>query len=306
MKHTLKITLLILGLFIATQLLGLVILNDYRPEVLVFTFNGTEVNQTVHNLPYGLEPPQQEPAYSLISFIIAFILAIGLMVAIMKSNLIIIMRIWFAIVIVLALSVSLYALLPDHAAKTLSAGGLALLLAAWKLGKGNKYIHNATEVLVYPGIAALLVPILSVSTIFIILILMSLYDAWAVWHSGFMQKLAHYQMQEVKIFSGLFIPYMVKGTQALLHKARKTGKMPKGLKIQVAILGGGDLIFPLLCAGTVFFAHGLIPALFIIVGSTLALAYLLLASQKGKFYPALPYLTVGCVLGYLPTLVSNL
>lgn len=303
MKHTLRITLIIIGLFLITQLLGLFILNDYRPEVLVFTFNGTDINQTVHNLPYGLEPPQQEPEYSLISFIIAFIVAIGIMIAIMKSNLIVIMRIWFATVIVLALSVSLYALLPDHAGKALTAFGCALLLTAWKLGKGNKYIHNATEVLLYPGIAALLVPLLSVPTIFIILVLMSLYDAWAVWHSGFMQKLAKYQMHEVKIFSGLFIPYMVKGTQALLQRARTTGKMPKGLKIQVAILGGGDLIFPLLCAGTVFFTSGLIPALGVILGSTLALAYLLLASQKGKFYPALPYLTVGCILGYLVSLL---
>lgn len=303
MKHTFKITLTILTLFVLTQLLGLVILNEYRPEILVFTFNGTEVNQTVHNLPYGLEPPSQEPEYSLISLVIAFIIALGLMVAIMKSNLVIIMRIWFATVIVLALSVSVYALLPDYAGRAMYAFGIALLLTAWKLGKGNKYIHNITEVLVYPGIAALLVPLLSVSTIFIVLILMSLYDAWAVWHSGFMQKLAKYQMHEVKIFSGLFIPYMVKGTAALLKKARTTGKMPKGLKIQVAILGGGDLIFPLLCAGTIFFTSGLIPALYIILGSTCALAYLLFASQKGKFYPALPYLTVGCILGYLASLL---
>lgn len=299
MKHSLRIIFIVLALFCITQFLGLLVLNEYRPEVLVFTFNGTELNQTVHNLPYGLEPPQQEPTYALASFIIAFIIAISALVLIMKTNLILVMRIWFATVIVLALSVSLYALLPEHAGKALTAFGLALILSAWKLVKGNKYIHNATELLIYPGIAALLVPLLSVKTIFLLLILMSFYDAWAVWHSGFMQKLAKYQMSEVKIFSGLFIPYMVKGTHSLLQKAKKTGKMPKGLKIQVAILGGGDLIFPLLCTGAVFFAQGFLPALWIIVGSTLALAYLLLASEKSKFYPALPYLTLGCIFGYL-------
>jgi presenilin-like A22 family membrane protease len=132
---------------------------------------------------------------------------------------------------------------------------------------------------------------------------MSSYDIWAVWHSGFMQKLAKYQMQEVKVFAGLFIPYMVKGTKQMLMKARKTGRIPKGLKITVAILGGGDLIFPLLCAGTFYFSYGLAPALWIIAGSTLALTYLLYSSQKGKFYPALPYLTVGCMLGYLLSLL---
>lgn len=303
MKHSLRITLIILCLFLATQLIGLAVLNDYRPEVIVFTFNGTDLNQTVHNLPYGLEPPAQEPSYSLISFIIAFVIALVIMVAIMKSNLVIIMRVWFALVIIIALAVSLFALLPDHPLKKGSALLLAGILSAWRFWKGNKYIHNVTELLIYPGIAALLVPLLSIPTIFALLLLMSLYDIWAVWHSGFMQTLAKYQMQEVKIFSGLVIPYMIKGTQALLQKARKTGKMPKGLKIQVAILGGGDLIFPLLCAGTVFFAKGLIPALWIIAGSTLALAYLLLISQKGKFYPALPYLTVGCILGYAVSLL---
>ncbi len=302
MKHTLRITFIIIALFLATQLIGLAVLNDYRPQVIMFTFNGTDINQTVHNLPYGLEPPQQTPEYSLVSLLLAFVIALAVMVAIMKSRIVIIMKVWFSVVICIALAVSIHALLPHTPYRATLAVVLAVLLGAWKLGKGNKYVHNGTELLIYPGVAALLVPLFSIPTIFAVLIFMSLYDMWAVWHSGFMQKLAHYQMKEGKIFSGLFIPYMGNGTKALLAKARKTGKFPKGLKIQVAILGGGDLIFPLLCAGTIFFAQGLIPALFIVAGSTLALTYLLLAAEKGKFYPALPYLTVGCVIGYLPTL----
>ena len=264
MKHTLRVTLMILALFCITQFLGLVVLHEYRPEVQTITFNGTEVNQTIHNLPYGLEPPQQEPSFSLISFVLAFILSLALLIALIKAHMAFFIRIWFSLVTVLALAVTFYALLPDHILKTWFAGGLAVISTAWKLGKGNKYIHNITEVLLYPGIAALFVPLLSPFTVFILLILLSSYDIWAVWHSGFMQKLATYHMQEVKMFPGLVIPYMIKGTKKLLLKARKTGKLPKGLKVQVAILGGGDLIFPLLCAGTFYFAYGLVPALLII------------------------------------------
>jgi hypothetical protein len=50
-------------------------------------------------------------------------------------------------------------------------------------------------------------------------------------------------------------------------------------------------------AGVVFRALGLIPALLIVLGATLALAGLFYASKKGKFYPAMPFITAGCFVG---------
>jgi len=66
--------------------------------------------------------------------------------------------------------------------------------------------------------------------------------------------------------------------------------------VQVAILGGGDIIFPMILAGIVLNSFGIIPALIVIAGATSALGYLFYTSEKGKFYPAMPFISVGCFL----------
>jgi hypothetical protein len=44
---------------------------------------------------------------------------------------------------------------------------------------------------------------------------------------------------------------------------------------------------------------GIIPALVISASATLALLYLFVMARKGKFYPAMPFLTIGMYLGMM-------
>ena len=80
----------------------------------------------------------------------------------------------------------------------------------------------------------------------------------------------------------------------------------------MAILGGGDVIFPIITSGVVLmtqfvnlpfglkpFIGGFIPALFVIFGATLGLTLLFLFSEKKKFYPAMPFITAGIFLGII-------
>jgi len=69
------------------------------------------------------------------------------------------------------------------------------------------------------------------------------------------------------------------------------------MKINLAILGGGDVVFPIITAGIVLRTMGLLPALFIIAGATIALYLLFAYSKKGKFYPAMPFITAGLLAG---------
>jgi hypothetical protein len=126
-----------------------------------------------------------------------------------------------------------------------------------------------------------------------------------------MQKLAKYQMNTLGVFSGFFLPYADKKTKAkikllkqkylnrpdLLEKNVKKYK----LKINLAILGGGDVIFPIITAGIFLKAYGILPALIITLFATLSLTYLLLTAEKKKFYPAMPFLTIGIYLGMILT-----
>src|SRR3989338_7139715 len=156
--------------------------------------------------------------------------------------------------------------------------------------------------MIYPGIAVVFIPLLNIWTIIILLILISLYDAWAVWHSGFMQKMANFQINELKIFGGFFVPYLNKKQRAQVKNARllmKQGKKPKTskMKVNLAILGGGDVVFPIITAGVILRTLGLTQALFVTAGATIALFLLFTYSQKGKFYPAMPFITAGLLAG---------
>jgi presenilin-like A22 family membrane protease len=189
---------------------------------------------------------------------------------------------------------------------------LALGLSFIKIFKRNFIIHNLTELLIYPGIATLFVPILNLWSVGVLLILILIYDIWAVWHSGIMQKMAKYQINNLKVFSGFFVPYIPKEMKNKLKKIKKSKLKNKKIKVSLAILGGGDVIFPIITAGVIMqtssvalpfglhnFVGGLIPALFIVFGATLGLALLFMFSEKKKFYPAMPFITAGIFLGLI-------
>ncbi|MFH0711971.1 MAG: presenilin family intramembrane aspartyl protease [archaeon] len=316
MKHKLSITILLLSIFLATQFIGLFVINAYTPITIMNPQTGEITHSKINDLPFGLQTPDDEQP-TFYNLILAFLFAIALIFILMKYKWKTIIRLWFFVVTILALSISLnaflkmshYQLLTTH--YSLIALAIAIPLASLKIFKPNVYSHNLTELLIYPGIAAVFVPILvrPAATTFLgkiwpiatLLILISLYDAWAVWKSGIMQKMASFQMNELKIFGGLMIPSLSKKVQTEIKKIKqkyKGKKIPakikkKKFKVNLAILGGGDIIFPIITAGVFLRTFGLIPALFVTAGAFIALTYLFAITKKDKAYPAMPYITVG-------------
>ncbi len=294
MKHKLKITLILLSMFLVTQFLGLYVVHYY--------------SLAGHALPFGLQSPQPQTASdygSLFTGILfAFVFAILLFFFLTKFKISFVLKAWFFIVVVMALSIFFLAIIPKNLNYALTiALAIALVLAFEKIYRQNIVVHNLTELLVYPGIAAVFVPLLNVWTVVILLIVISLYDMWAVWHSGVMQKMAEYQIDNLKIFSGFFVPYASKGTKARIKKwkATLTKKQlsKKKVKVNLAILGGGDVVFPIIAAGVVLLSQGFFQALFVTFGATLGLSYLFFFAQKKKFYPAMPFISTGIFIGMI-------
>ncbi|HLC53582.1 MAG TPA: presenilin family intramembrane aspartyl protease [Candidatus Nanoarchaeia archaeon] len=296
MKHSVVITLILLGMFILSQAIGLAVTAAYLPDVTpAVAENGTLINVTTYHLPYGMEPPEEvRPQQSLVSIVIALIIAITIMVLLMKFRAEIFLRLWFFAVVSIALGITLNAAVKTVPYASLFVLIIAIPLAYFKVFQRNIIVHNITEVLIYPGIAAIFVPLLSIPTTIILLVIISAYDMYAVWHSGFMQRLAHYQIRTLRVFSGFFIPYLTAQAKANLMHRPKAGKK---VKVNVAILGGGDVVFPIIVAGVVLREFSLLPALLVTGGATLALAILFYLSEKGKFYPAMPFISLGCFLG---------
>ena len=295
MKHPLKLTSILLVMFLVTQLIGLFVVNFYlSPET---------------TLPFGLEPPEieeQSQYYGLFTgIIIAFIIAISLLFFMTKLKIHFVLKLWFFFVVVLALALSLFTL--TNSFDTLTAGIpiiatlIALPLAIVKIFGRNFLVHNATELLIYPGIASVFVPLLNVPTVVGLLVIIALYDMWAVWHTGMMQKMAKYQMNNLKIFTGFFVPYLDRKTRQKIKAWKKN--LPKSklkkkkVSVNVAILGGGDIVFPIIAAGVMLKTLGLASALLVILGAFTALAYLFSITKKKKFYPAMVFITPGILLG---------
>ena len=288
MKHSLKITIILVLVFFLAQLVGLAVTDRYIDYERTTPEMRAEGNITWAALPYNIERPEIEETSSFLYIIIAILLGTIIVLFLIKFKKVNWWKIWFFLAVLITLTVAFAAFVPETVALV-----LAIILAAIKIFKPNIIIHNLTELFIYGGLAAIFVPIMNVFAIFILLILISLYDMYAVWKSQHMVKLAKFQAS-TKIFAGLFIPYN-------LPKKPKKGVKTKLIKVKVqnAILGGGDIGFPLIFAGVVMKQFGFYKTLIIPIVATIALLLLFLKSKKDKFYPAMPFLTAGCLIGYV-------
>ncbi|MFH0831601.1 MAG: presenilin family intramembrane aspartyl protease [archaeon] len=310
MKHNLKITALLLAMFLFTQLLGLAVINAYSPRIEKVFVNGTVQNVTVQTeIPYGMQPPEMQPWEALQSIGVSIILAVIIMFFLMKKRADLLLRVWLFSVVVISIAIAFNAgfmKLSFLSGTQMLAFVLAFPLAFYKIFQRNIIIHNATELLIYPGIAVIFVPILNVWAAAALLALIAVYDVYAVWHSGFMQKLAKFQMNQLKVFTGFFVPYVAKKDRIIIERMKslpQKEKMQKfkklKIKVNLAILGGGDITFPLIFAGVILRTSGLLHAIIVPLAATLALLLLFAVAKKGKFYPAMLFLSPACILAWL-------
>ena len=323
MKHKLSITITILAMFLAIQFLGLYVVDSYSPvqKQVINPETGELENVSVNPLPKIFQTPEPKEEkdfwFFFIQIIPAFIIAILLIIILSKYKLKFFMRLWFFVVIVLALYLTINAFLMQIPYQNMFIYSIiiAFILAIVKIYRPHFIFHNITEFMIYPGIAAVFVPILNIWTVSLLLVLISFYDVWAVWHSGIMQKMAKFQMNELKIFGGLMIPYFSEKVRNKIKKIKQKAKKAKTkkqkqkirnkkVKISLAILGGGDIVFPIIAAGVVMRTPGfsITDALFVTFGALAGLTYLMIITKKNKYYPAMPFITAGIFIGLILSL----
>jgi presenilin-like A22 family membrane protease len=284
MKYDFKTIFVLISLFFISQVVGLGILyKDMKVEVV----NGTQ--QVFH--PETVLGPRPEVSgwESFVWIITAIATSTIILLVIIKIGIVNIWKLLFFGSIFLAITLSLGVLI-----NPVLAFIIAFILALIKIFKPNVIIHNITEVLMYSGIAVMLVPLFELKWVIALLLAISLYDFYAVFKSKHMVTMAKFQIKS-KVFAGIMIPY----------KAVKKGKQKK---IVGAIIGGGDVAFPLMFSGVVMeslvkfsqltkgmaFVKTLIIPIFI----CLTLLFLLFKGKEGKFYPAMPFITASCLIAY--------
>lgn len=296
MKHPARVVLVILAVWIVAQIIGLFIVEHYATAAL----------------PSGIERPQlsasQVPWYLLVGIAIGT----GLVLVLARFRQRKLWALWFGVAVFLLSYIALSAFLVSIAAFLGSAAFVWLKLDRrlhWTL-------RNLPELFLYGGIAAVFAPMLTIPIALIVLAGISVYDAIAVWQSKHMITLARFQIDS-GLFAGFSMPKEGKAERTertseseraarttaktrpkkTLAKARADKAQASGHASGSAILGGGDFAFPLVYTSTLLIWTGWIPAVAATVGGYLALLGLFSISKDGRFYPAMPFLAVGLIIG---------
>lgn len=299
MKHNPRILIWLLGLFLVAQYVGLFVVNAY----IDYPTSLETGNFTVTDLPaiagQAVERPVVEERYSPIFLVGAIVLGTVLLLLIIRWGKTMIWKVWFFLAVAFSLHFSAFAFFKDFLYGAWISLGLAVVFAFWKIWRPSIIIQNLTEVFLYGGLAAIFFSVVNVKAMIIILILVSFYDMYAVWKSKHMIKLAKFQTKS-GIFAGLLLPYrMPKHVRKVKISKSKKVKAVKG--VRMAVLGGGDIGFPLLFAASVLKEYALIGqgwlALLIPPFAGIALIMLLTLGKQNRFYPAMPFITIGCFVG---------
>jgi len=285
MKYDFKTMFILVSLFLISQIIGLGIL--YKDmEVKIGPTGAQEIVHTETVLGPRPEIQGFETFVWLISATAISTVMVLIIVWLKKVN-------WwkslFFISVFLTIALALGTLMDPTFAFL-----LAFIIAVWKIYRPNAIIHNVAQVLMFSGIAVLLVPLFDLIWIVVLLIVISLYDVYAVYKSKHMVKMALFQVKS-KLFAGISLP---------LKKVKK-GRRKR--KVKAAIIGGGDVAFPLLFAGVVMenliklglaIEIAFLKTLIIPIIVSLTLIVLFLKGGEGKFYPGMPFLTAGCLIAY--------
>lgn len=222
-------------------------------------------------LPFGIQPPDIEKSQSPAYFLVSLVIITLIMLSLFKLRMRLMAQLLFGSAFVTAATISLSVFIDGTVAFVLAA-----LVTIIVIKDRDIFMHNFLQIMTYGGASAVFMPILNLFSVSVLFIALSLYDIIAVFGTKHMIALAR-QGADLGIFPGIFI-------------------INKG---ESAVLGGGDLAMPMLLAGVLLRDFGMLQAFGAVFGAFLGLIALILIGEKKKFYPALPFVGAGSLLGLL-------
>ncbi len=169
-------------------------------------------------------------------------------------------------------------------------------LVLWWVKKPSVLIQDICMILAIAGVGSSLGVTFTPLAVVFLLIIFSIYDFIAVYKTKHMVKMAK-EMIENKAILALVIPQTLYGFKENLGEIKLGG--------QFLILGGGDVIFPLLLSASLIpqgVINSFIVAIFAVVG--LSVSFYIFSSQKFRqAIPALPPIALFSIIGFLITLI---
>ena len=164
------------------------------------------------------------------------------------------------------------------------------------LKRHTVFLHNLVLIMVFAGAGAGLGLNFQPKMLAMLLFIFSIYDWVAVYKTKHMVKMAK-EMVESKAILGFIIPQKIADFKSEVKETEVGGRF--------LILGGGDIVFPLMFAVSLIpqgILKSLIVALFSLIG--LFVGFLIFINQKTKRpMPALPPIALFSIIGYFLTTI---
>ncbi|HLP79715.1 MAG TPA: presenilin family intramembrane aspartyl protease [Acidobacteriota bacterium] len=299
MKDRIPLSVYLVILFIMAQTVGILILQEY----IDFESTQGSGNTTLIESAYVVVPPKVEnESLSFILIIVALIAGTALILLLIKLGRMLIWKLWFFLSVSIALVFAFYPFLLHVFSANVSlviAIVIALTGAFFKIFRPVMFVHTFTELFMYGGLAALFVPIIDLTAAVSMLLILSVYDFYMVNKSGQMVTLAQAQLKH-QVLAGLYVSRTNDLPKPVELGEGEQVEVKKGRSSQ-AMIGGGDIAFPMFFAGALMKANwvGISPfqtGIIAAICATLGIIMLFAFSRQQKFYPAIPFITAGCMM----------
>lgn len=276
-------------------------MSEFRPQLLAAEFSlfltvqllGLWVGWTIlQTVPV----PKMETGPAIFWFLIIFAIATGVILLALKFfKARLPFSLLFAFLIFIGAHIVFSTFLPNTIAIALAIG-IAGLRFIWP----NILTQNIAIIISISGISALLGAQLPVLAVIVLLIVLSVYDVWAVFKTKHMVTMAKGLIQR-GMAPMIVMPTswrdFTKGMKEVeTEKLRPVKKRPS---MKYMMLGTGDLAFPLVFAVSAL-TYGLLQAYAVIMGALAGIfvIHILMTQRKFPALPALPPIAIGSIIAF--------
>ena len=172
MKHSSRITIILILVFLVAQIFGLFTVNSY---IQVEVDESGEIIVAHPDTAIGEIPELEgkEKGIAFIPIIVTVLLGTMLLFLLIKLGWGFIFKYWFLLAILVSLAVTFevyFSKIFNPTISIVSAFVLGLIFAIWKVFRPNVYIHNITEVFTYTGIAIIFSGFLNLNSAILLLL----------------------------------------------------------------------------------------------------------------------------------------
>jgi presenilin-like A22 family membrane protease len=274
-----KTAFTIVAIFLITQLLGLYVGTQYLGEI------------ETGGLPPVFENPENiTNSFMLFIYIIGSTVGILLVVKFWKPSI----RVLEALVVFFSSWITFDFLIPIAVGFVSLGFILAIALTAWKALRPTILSQNVAAIFSGAGAGALLGASFGVVPSLLFLVMLCVYDFVSVFITKHMIHLAR-ELTKTPMAFTIASPHKFKKAKYFRVKGRRKRK-----KVHIFQLGVGDIVIPMMFSISLLRGFTIASSVFSIVGSTVALLLLIYhMSNHPKPLPALPFITVGTLTGFM-------